>query len=123
MSKYIRNKMFQILEVIRKEKDTHFKDVTYWYKCKGCGYKIHSDFVIKESDNLEDLLDEYVVDCEHKDSIKNHFIYTLPKNIKTYYLGLNQDIKDATIIYGAIWTNQGLTYVAELNEKGEWKLI
>ena len=86
--------------------------------------KCEEFWIITRSDNLEDLIDEYVVDCKHKDSIKKHpFIYTLPKNIKAYYLDLSQEIQDATTIYGAIWTSKGLIYVAKMNKDGEWELI
>ena len=117
MSKYIRTKMFQILEVTKKEKDTSFKDA-YWYKCKRNRYKMnsmHSDFVIKESDNLEDLCDEFI----GIDDWNRHHKIENPNNIEI----VKNFLKTFKEKYGAIWTNQGLIYVAKLNENGELELI
>jgi hypothetical protein len=85
--------------------------------------------VIKASENLEELFDEYVWKWN-----KNEFPYStsrqyvryggvgdLKRTIRCetdYGYYLNQDYE----IYGAIWTDKGLLYVARLNDKGEWEL-
>lgn len=118
MSLYIRTKMFQILEVTKKEEDTSYKDVCYWYKCKRNRYKMnsmHSDFVIKESQNLEDLCDEFILVDDNSHTLERDL-----KELTRYkkYVGGNYGI-----VYGAIWTYEGLIYVAKINKDGEWELI
>lgn len=88
---------------------------------KGDKFKwVPVEWVIKESKNIEDLVDEYVIDCSVKDK---PFVYTLPKDIKSYYLGLSQEIKEETDVYGSIWTGEGLKYVAKMNKYGDLELI
>lgn len=117
MSLYIRTKMFQILEVTKKEEDTSFKDVSYWYKCKRNRYKMnsmHSDFVIKESENIEDLCDEFILfDDENK-------IHYQSQEGSIWWLGAGLYPKS---VRGAIFTNEGIIYVAKLNENKELELI
>ena len=75
---------------------------------------------IKEADTIEELCDEIVIDCKENLS-KKPFIHILsPK----YYMKRNIDYKDLTVnVYGAIWTNKGLIYVAKMNKEGELELI
>lgn len=76
--------------------------------------------ILNQSENLEELCDEFVL---------NH------KNIKLPYLcdGMQKRelLKDRAKlfnfgfkkVYGAIWTDKGLIYVAKMNDKGELVLI
>lgn len=132
MSLYIRTKMFQILEVTKKKEDTSFKDVTYWYKCKHNRYTIHSDFVVKESDNIEDLVDGYVtydVNNGYDFFTEKGWDETYPfennlkeeKNNTLWVMNNRPDLEPA--LYGAIWTNKCLMFVAKINKDGEWELI
>ena len=69
-----------------------------------------TDFsILKQADNLEELCDVYV--CVEPNG--NHTI--LPSNSIISIIG--------TIIYGAIWTDKGLIYVAKINDKGELELL
>ena len=63
----------------------------------------------KVADTIEELVDLYV--CVESNG--NHTI--LPSNQIISIIG--------TIIYGAIWTDKGLIYVAKMNEKGELELL
>lgn len=127
MSKYVRLKAGTICDDgdnYRIDEEGNYCEVKTFMGRSEEVIMIDRKWIDKESDNIEDLFDEYVVDCKHKDSIQKYpFVYGLPKNIKSYYLDLNQDIKDTTIIYGAIWINEGLKYVARMNKDGEWELI
>lgn len=115
MSLYIRTKMFQILEVTKKEEDTSFKDVTYWYKCKHNRYKVHSDFVVKESENIEDLCDEFMLfDNEG-------IIHYKSKEGEIWWLGAALYPES---VRGAIFTDEGIKYVVKYNkETGKLELI
>ena len=68
---------------------------------------------IKVADTIEELCDEFVVITKENEHYVNELQvlhYTCRRN-KNYTL------------YGAIWTDKGLIYVAKLNERGEWKLL
>ena len=70
--------------------------------------------VIKRSENLEELCDRFVViDKETKEVV----------NIVSFleYAKLWSSCKYN--IYGAIWTDKGLIFVAKMNDKGELELI
>lgn len=87
-----------------------------WNKEKCEEYKF-----IKESDNLEDLMDEFVF------FDKNFNTYgVFDKKVINYkWLKDNRTIYPSKwcIIYGAIWTNKGLKFVAKMNENGELEMI
>lgn len=78
---------------------------------------------IKQADTIEELCDEYVIiNWTEEDGwgepqlVKNKVsIYQLQKLIKF-------DSKSHKV-YGAIWTDKGLIYVAKMNEKGELELL
>ena len=73
------------------------------------------DKIVKESDTIEELCDEFVYfieNCGKKMTLVDHFLS---------YNGFGYNKVYA--IYGAIWTNKGLIYVAKMNEKGELELI
>ena len=70
--------------------------------------------VIKQSENLEELCDRFVViDKETKEVMD--IVYFLEYAKLWSYCKYN--------IYGAIWTEWGLKYVAKLDDKGELVLI
>lgn len=62
--------------------------------------------LIEQADNIEELLDE-IID-------NKNLINILPLES----IDLTKDK-----IYGAVWTDKGLIYVAKLNDKGEWELL
>lgn len=78
--------------------------------------------IIKQADTIEELCDEFVmnnelyVDCD----TKYWRLIAYPGENVVYHYG-NDDIKNG--IYGAIWTDKGLIYVAKMNEKGEFELL
>ena len=89
--------------------------------------------VLKQSDSIEELCDGFVVISEEYD--EPHYVKKLidtnaldfRNNWKPYGKGkvldqTCQKLIDA-IIYGAIWTDKGLIYVAKMNEKGELELL
>ena len=62
--------------------------------------------VEKQADTIEELCDEFV--CEHYISANTNDLRKLRPN---------------GLIYGAIWTDKGLIYVAKMNDKGKLELI
>lgn len=70
--------------------------------------------VIKTADTIEELCDEFV--CQ-----ENENFYWLASRENVSFRSLPNCYCKA--IYGAIWTDKGLIYVAKLNDKGELELL
>ncbi len=74
----------------------------------------------KQADTIEKLCDEFVmIDEENEHYIKqDNDIHHIRRKwaIGNWAIGNYK-------VYGAIWTDKGLIYVAKLNEKGELELI
>lgn len=95
--------------------------------------------IIKQADTIEELCDEFVAENRtghkwlvyittetYEDSEGNIIEYKVYGNKYTeeYPHNLINDIKHEGLkIYGAIWTDKGLIYVAKMNEKGELELL
>ena len=80
----------------------------------GLKIAVNEKQVIKQADTIEELCDRFVVmDKETKEVV----------NIVTFlaYAKLWSSCKYD--IYGAIWTDKGLIYVAKINDKGDLELI
>jgi hypothetical protein len=105
--RYIRTKD-TIFEVIEET------DAVYRVKAKGNPHNIYSKSkcqteVVKFADTIEELIDRYV--CVEPNG--EHTV--LPSNSIVSFI--------ETIIYGAIWTEWGLKYVAKMNIKGGLELL
>ena len=75
---------------------------------------ILKDQVIKQSENLEELCDKFVVmDKETKEVM----------NIVSFLAYAKLWASCKYNIYGAIWTSKGLIFVAKMNDKGDLELI
>lgn len=116
MNKYIRTKDGRILE---------------WGKLNELT-KLSIDIceeTIEEADTIEELCDEFVLvkdnyktllELEANRTIKNGFL----KDIKSDWLSYIDDyLEQGSELYGAIWTDKGLIYVAKINDKGELEII
>jgi hypothetical protein len=102
--KYIRTKTF-------------ITDLANWMEVDGktliIGGAKHE--IIAQADNIEDLFDEFVwVTPEGEHRIK-------PKTGDGLWY-LCCDYKKGHQIYGAIWTDKGLIYIAKLTDEG-WELV
>lgn len=71
--------------------------------------------IIAQADTIEELCDEFVI------------VHQNPYCIEHYLADKNTDLKATNehigTVYGAIWTDEGLIYVAKMNEEGELKLL
>lgn len=75
---------------------------------------IYEKDIINKADTIEELVDEYVV---IRDNTKiNQLVRTDDTN---YLKELIKEDKRIIEIKGAIWTDKGLIYVANMNEEGE----
>ena len=76
---------------------------------------------IRESENIEDLCDEFVVFDKEQPNGKLLY-YKGFENLKKEFIDFEKD-KEKVVVYGAIWTDFGLKYVAKMNDKVELELI
>ena len=118
MSKYIRTKDGRILRIIYCDtpRDFNGKPIVkrYWYKENKEEIYIGKDDILKQADTIEELCDEFVY-CDKDD--KPYVIKDLELN-KSFLENRKQDK-----IYGAIWTDKGLIYIAKMNDRGELELL
>ena len=71
--------------------------------------------IIAQADTIEELCDEYVIVDEENE----HYIN---QSNDIHHIRRKWAIGNYTI-YGAIWTDKGLIYVARMNSKGELELL
>ena len=72
------------------------------------------------ADTIEELCDEFVVIVQNNGCI----LFNQCLNSFEKVVSLNQKAKDNDAkIYGAIWTDKGLIYVAKINDKGGLELL
>jgi hypothetical protein len=64
--------------------------------------------VLKEANTIEELCDEFVMISDGKHKLD---------------IGCHSYSDEKIQIYGAIWTDKGLIYVAKMNEKGKLELL
>lgn len=74
---------------------------------------------LKTADNIADLCDMYV----YVEADKMPCVAGLRINTKQYKLYADFCLVNHIDLYGAIWTDKGLIYVAKMNENGELELI
>lgn len=96
-----------------------------------CDYgQIHKLEIIRKSENLEELCDEFVMTHYFKET--NYTKCEVLKEDKDLMIkavrlkkqhNKDKDLKNEFNIYGAIWTDKGLIYVTKMNDKGELELI
>lgn len=73
--------------------------------------------VIKQSDTIEELCDEFVFEMGLEHTICQLTFEQVRDNI------LNCELESMSTLYGAIWTDKGLIYFARMNDKGELELL
>lgn len=113
--KYIRTNE-GIYEVV----DTYETKYVVGYTEDGFEKVVYKENIIAEADTIEELCDEFVI-IPKNDWGKNYLAYGVnTKFLKESIYNLNYPIKD---VYGAIWTDKGLIYVAKMNKDGKFELI
>lgn len=116
--KYIRTKD-SAYEVTKDTKGTKFIVVGKNKTLLDYGTFINSDSdIIKQSDNLEELCDCFV--CEGKRHIVWDKEQTIGITLEQIEFSYNVNYFK---IYGAIWTDKGLIYVAKMTDKGGLELL
>lgn len=136
--KYIRTKEGKIVDTTTKylnfvSKEEYLKQVeenregliisyienNVWYcYCEEDGNVEWKTDILAQANTIEELCDELV--AISKNNHKTHFV------IHRYFGSFDIDewLKNNIYeIYGAIWTDKGLIYVAKMNDKGELELL
>ena len=77
--------------------------------------KIHTpnNKIINQADTIEELCDEFVIDEI------GHYQYGDFETAKA----MLETIHEKGKLYGAIWTDRGLIYIAKMNEEGALELL
>ena len=74
--------------------------------------------IVNEADTIEELCDEFVIAYENGARIVYGDLEWAKVKAR-----VNSKISIKSIIYGAIWTDKGLIYVAKMSNKGELELL
>lgn len=134
--KYIRTKD-GIYKVLKKPKGNYSFEKTdvvigFLNDTKHTPIIAEKDDIIKKADTIEELCDLFVDTTGLKGIADGWRFDGYDKNKKalwwistsetTRYISINE-WNDKTAIKGAIWTNKGLIYVAQINQKGEVELL
>lgn len=116
--KYIRNEIGRIEELLDetddiitvRHPDAWGDDATF--KMKKC-------WMVKQSENIEDLCDKWVFDNNtgEKNVVKDIDFASLETMKRRLEKGLIRNIRVAT------WTNTGLRFAAYMSDAGEWRLL
>ena len=117
--KYIRTKNGKILEKIKCSTITIDDEMFVEEEGKnefGQDWIFHNK-ILKQADTIEELCDEFVEVSSFLPFISEVRFEHWDKQTKKIL------IKQNTKVYGAIWTDKGLIYVAKMNEKGELELL
>lgn len=80
-----------------------------------------NDDIIKQADTIEELCDEFVVFDKEQPNGKLLY-YKGFENLKKEFIDFEKD-KEKVVVFGSIWTDKGLIYVAKMNDKGDLELI
>ena len=93
-----------------------------WYELGYSKFENQDDMftIVKKSDTIEELCDEFIVVSSV--SVLKPWKIT-KKWLKTLEQAKKYEPSDKCYIYGAIWTDKGLIYVAKMNGKGELELL
>ena len=110
-----------------------YQDQSFTITCSlGC---IDKDNILDRADTIDKLCDEFVFnfhDFEYKTSPSQQYeLYETFRTALKEYIDLQTHLKNESKtkndyilnLYGAIWTDKGLIYVAKMNEKGKLELL
>lgn len=116
--KYIRTKDGRIIKFDTRDVEEEIAGIKYdilGFRLKTTMqfYNLEKEDIVKITDTIEELCDEFVLFRDNKP-------YAIVPN-KEHNAELAKDVWKN--YRGAIWTDQGLTYVAKTNKKGELELL
>lgn len=106
--KYIRTKAGEIYDIDDLYICDELNDKPYGVK--NSSWVIYKESIIKQANTIKELCDEFVY---------------VDEEIKQFLVSDDLDIYKAKQlkVFGAIWTDKGLIYVAKMNQNGELELL
>ena len=110
--KYIRTKN-GVYETIGKEQPCRNGEIEVFCTKHN---SVAKSCIINQANTIEELCDEFIVFGDIDRPYLTRHKFTNKEWNKQYFIG---DRK----LYGAIWTDKGLIYVAKMNDKGELELL
>ena len=112
---YVKDGVYEVV-------DTYGVKYVIGYNEDGFEVTIYKDQVINQSENLEELCDRYIGISNNKPMIIK---YEFDEYYDEYGDSYTKEelLMEYDTIYGAIYTDKGLIYVAKLNKNGEFELI
>lgn len=129
--RYIRTKDGRIIKIGEQTDVGYEKGIFEVHNKAGIVASYEPIEVFKEANTIKELCDEFVDTSELKTTNTGGWLYDefdSDNKCLVYYaederrtIPLNEF--DLSKIYGAIWTNKGLIYVAKMNEKGCLELL
>ena len=121
---YIRTIMGSIYKVDNNKYGVIEENGIFKKYCENMGHSWYSELVAtNQSENLEELCDEFVVEVKDKMPFVSDMFFINEKEQKEDIKALAEYYKGYENFYGAIWTSKGLIYVAKINDKGELELL
>ena len=121
--KYIRTKDGRILE----NKVIINPRVVQFYSDEEIENGISPNQVVKQADTIEELCDEFVLINSKIWVLGGYNQFESKKDAEWDYKNAVRLWKISKVpnkaLYGAIWTDRGLIYVAKMNDKGELELL
>ena len=124
--RYLRTKNGRIVDLHRTVQGDRLIHLDDEYHVAGWYWEIVNEAecydweIIKQSDSIEELCDKFVwIDNDYSRGFIGNIEFA--KNCTKLHEG--RLYGDSKFIFGAIWTDKGLIYVAKMNYKGELVLI
>ena len=77
--------------------------------------------ILKQADTIEELCDRFVI--EYKQHNEQRILKTYIKVERNFLRDKMYKLNHIQNLYGAVWTDKGLIYVAKMNDKGELELL
>ena len=122
MKKYIRTNdgIYKTRQCYPEE--TLFENVTYVYKHEF----VKNKDIIAKADTIEELCDEFISVYQNltPELLEPKFVSPRePLSVSWKNRLEDEHLFKDNVVYGAIWTDKGLIYVAKMNEKGDLELL
>lgn len=123
--KYIRTKdgVYEVIKKVEFPKlpiNASDYDNVYYFVVGG-NVLIRESEIVEQADTIEELCD--FIFFKYWSTIRKCYELKLYKSLKELYANEYITGNDKYFIYGAIWTDKGLIYVAKMNDKGELELL
>lgn len=76
--------------------------------------------IVKKADTIEELCDCFISLSIYEGKVVD---FDICRFWEDWHDVFGEEIAEGNSIYGAIWTDKGLIYVAKMNDKGELELL